>query len=140
MRTKLLNGWTTKEVADFYGIGVQAVRSNIENLEKHERLIAENDVYRLLNRAARYSAVANRTVAARAFNILKRRGVNTRKDLLNVSCIEASGWRNVGIFTIALIALAKELAEQELKISEVTSAMLKEKKEERRKAVSGDAE
>ena len=102
--------------ATYYDIGrkfgISSVRAHqICDKEMERAQLDRNDVFALLSRAE--VILGNQCgsgIVRRAYNVMRRKGIDNADKLLKVKLEDVARMRNAGVKTVALVAVAKELA------------------------------
>ena len=104
------NGATYGEIGRAFGISAGRANQLCRGYERDRKAKAD-PLYALLAEADRVlSRNCGGHIVRRAYNVLRRKGVDAPGALRGVELREVAGMRNAGVKTVALVAIAKELA------------------------------
>ena len=104
------DGATYDEIGSAFGISAERANQLCRGYERDRKAKAD-PLYKLLAEADKVlSHNCGGHIVRRAYNVLRRKGVDDSEALRRVKLREVAGMRNAGVKTVALVAIAKELA------------------------------
>ena len=104
-------GATYGDIGRRFGITAMRAHQICEKAGQQEKL-DRNDVFALLSKAE--TILGNQCgsgIVRRAYNVMRRKGVDDADALAKVKLKDVAMMRNAGVKTVALVAIAKELVD-----------------------------